>query len=101
MPKVHPAQPTDRATNPEPSVQDERVRLVTDLEAEPVFDSGVVLLRLKDPYRDDCFVFALSLPAGKQLAEALEKAVDDCLHATPAEGFDVSQFVWSPDTGSR
>lgn len=93
MPKVYPAQATDRATNPEPRVQDEQVSLVSELSVEPVSSEDTILLRLRDPHQDDGLVFALSPPAAKQLAEALEKAVDDYLHSVPEKPFDVSDYV--------
>lgn len=67
---------------------------VSELAAELFAEGeGNVLLRLRHKENDKEFVFVLSPPAAKQLAESLEKEVDEYLHSAPPREFSVEDFV--------
>ncbi len=73
------------------------IRPVSALGAALDASGGMVVVRFRDPDNQRDFPFLLSPPAAKQLAECLEKAVDDYLHSAPLPTLELPPGVSLPD----
>lgn len=68
---------------PPPDGLSHPIRPVSALDTALDASGEMVVVRFRDPDNQRDFPFLLSPPAAKQLAEALEQAVEDYLHWPP------------------